>query len=318
MTGAGMISSWELLSAVAVASVMGSLHCVGMCGPFALWASGAGSNLSAGAITTRISFYHLGRLATYLTGGVLVGIAGAVLTLSGNTVGIQSAAARIAGVTMVVFALARIARSVRPLVTRSDRSDGSEAATTTASASGGPVSGGPVSGGLIAGWLVKWRPTIHRLPPPLRAFAVGGLTTLLPCGWLYLFLIFAGGTGTVASSLAVMLAFWLGTLPALTSLMVGAIRLAPKVRPALPLVGGLLLLVTGLYTATGRASADLTRLSERPVEAERLDGAEQLDGAGRLVEMGLGAEEKGMGHKFPLKTLDEISNRSLPCCSLDD
>lgn len=298
MSGAGMVSSWELLSAVAVASVMGSLHCVGMCGPFALWASGAGSNLSAGAITTRISLYHLGRLATYATGGVLVGIAGAVLTSGGNTLGIQSAAARIAGVTMVVFALARIARSVRPWVARGD---GSDPAGTK-----GAASAGPVSGGLIAGWLVKWRPTIHHLPPPLRAFAAGGLTTLLPCGWLYLFLIFAGGTGTVTSAVAVMFAFWLGTLPALTSLMVGAIRLAPKVRPALPLVGGLMLLVTGLYTATGRASADLTRLSERPAESGRLDEGDS------------GSARFGSGLGSPLRTLDEVSNRSLPCCSLDD
>lgn len=315
MSGPEMVNSWELFSAVAVASVMGSLHCVGMCGPFALWASGAGSSLSAGKITTRISLYHLGRLATYVSGGVLVGIAGAVLTSGGNTLGIQSAAARIAGVTMIVFAVARIARTVRPLIRRSGTG---ERSATGGAAKDGFAAGGPVSGGLIAGWLVKWRPTIHRLPPPFRAFAAGGLTTLLPCGWLYLFLIFAGGTGSVASAIAVMIAFWLGTLPALTSLMVGAIRFAPRVRPALPLAGGLLLLVTGLYTATGRASADLTRLSDRPTEAERLVESGRLVEGERIVEGELGSERHGAGVGDPLQTLDELSNRSLPCCSLDD
>lgn len=162
-----------------------------------------------------------------------------------------------------------------------------------------------VSGGRIAAWLASLRPSISRLQPLPRSYVTGGLTTLLPCGWLYLFLIVAGGTGTVTSSVAVMFAFWIGTLPALTSLMLGALRFAPAIRPALPLVGSLLLLVTGLYTATGRASADLSILSDRMavIQADSTTA---------------GATDDLTSPPTSLETLNAVSNQPLPCCPLGD
>jgi sulfite exporter TauE/SafE len=75
---------------------------------------------------------------------------------------------------------------------------------------------------------------------------------------LYLFVLLAAGTGDVLLSVATMAAFWVGSLPALTGLVMGARSLVPKFRKALPIFAGVLMVLTGLYTATGRASADLS------------------------------------------------------------
>lgn len=52
-------------------------------------------------------------------------------------------------------------------------------------------------------------------PPVVRAAATGLFTTLLPCGWLYAFVVTAAGTGsgTPLHGAALMAVFWLGTLP---------------------------------------------------------------------------------------------------------
>jgi len=283
----------ELLAAVAVASVLGSLHCVGMCGPFALWASGAG--VARGGLLTRMTAYHLGRLLTYSVGGLLAGTAGAMLSAGGDLVGFQSASARIAGGVMIGLGLARGYGWIFTRLRARRAASANVGDTSLAGQSPSAASTSPASGGRVAGWLVTLRPTINRLPGPARAFAAGTLTTLLPCGWLYLFLLVAAGTGSVASSLAVMFAFWLGTLPALSSLMVGAFRFAPKVRPVLPLVGSGLLLVTGFYTATGRASADMRGLVDRAAE---------IRGEGETA-----------GPEGVRETVDAISETPLPCCS---
>jgi sulfite exporter TauE/SafE len=100
------------------------------------------------------------------------------------------------------------------------------------------------------------------------AYFGGLLTTWLPCGWLYLFVLVAAGTGGVVSALVVMAAFWVGTLPALTALVVGARSLSPRLRFALPFLASLLLILTGLYTATGRASADLSSIMPPAIDPQ--------------------------------------------------
>ena len=54
---------------------------------------------------------------------------------------------------------------------------------------------------------------VRRQSPTARGAATGLLTTLLPCGWLYVFVATAAGTGRVPDAMLVMLVFWLGTLP---------------------------------------------------------------------------------------------------------
>lgn len=49
----------------------------------------------------------------------------------------------------------------------------------------------------------------------LKSGVIGLLTPLLPCGWLYAFLLVAVSQSTVLMSLIFIVIFWMGTLPAL-------------------------------------------------------------------------------------------------------
>ena len=59
-----------------------------------------------------------------------------------------------------------------------------------------------------------------------RGAATGLLTTLLPCGWLYAFVITAAGTGNALAGAGLMATFWVGTLPMLTIVGIGVRKLA--------------------------------------------------------------------------------------------
>ncbi len=222
-----------LAIAVLAASVVGSMHCVGMCGPFALWATAGGRG------RTSLLVYHLGRLTTYLSAALVAGTVGSAVTIGGDMFGLQSLAARIAGVLLMVVGVVRLARLI-PFFRR-------------------PPSAS-IKPSLIAGLLHRAKPLIAGLGPHSRAYFGGLLTTWLPCGWLYLFILVAAGTGSVIESLVVMFAFWVGTLPALTAVVLGAQVLVPTMRSMVPIGASVLLVVVGLYTATGRASADLSAM----------------------------------------------------------
>ncbi|TWU38439.1 hypothetical protein Poly41_29150 [Novipirellula artificiosorum] len=219
--------------AVFVASLIGSLHCIGMCGPLALWVTGGGSSRA-----TMVS-YHLGRLSTYMIAAFAAGILGAAVSFGGEMVGFQSAAAKIAGSLLILVGLYRLAQ-LHPRF------------AGWFSASSGPST--------VASVLQKAKPLIERRGANGKAFLGGLITTWLPCGWLYLFVLVAAGTGGLVSSIVVMFAFWVGTLPALTAMLVGIHSLTPKLRGALPIAASLLLIATGLYTVTGRAAVDVSSL----------------------------------------------------------
>ena len=65
-----LISQWSFLSVplgVFIASLLGSSHCVTMCGPIAVTVN---NNFG------HMSLYHIGRLLSYLTLGALAGLIG--------------------------------------------------------------------------------------------------------------------------------------------------------------------------------------------------------------------------------------------------
>lgn len=222
-----------LMTAVAVASLLGSLHCVGMCGPFALWATAGGRNVRT------ISGYHVGRLTTYLSAGLAAGVVGTAVSIGGQLAGFQMLAAKVAGVMLIVWGLAKLAMQTRSFANWVNRIQ---------------------KPSRVAALISMARPLVATRGEFGRGYLGGLLTTWLPCGWLYLFVLLAAGTGDVIYALATMAAFWLGSLPALTGLLVGARSLVPRLRSVLPVAAGLLMIVTGLYTATGRASADLSTI----------------------------------------------------------
>ena len=93
-----------LLGTVWVASLLGSLHCVGMCGPFALIAGGADKARKAALFPT--FSYSFGRLVTYSLVGFVFGALGMTLNLGASIGNWQQAATYVAGVMMVLIAFA--------------------------------------------------------------------------------------------------------------------------------------------------------------------------------------------------------------------
>ena len=162
-----------LALAVLIASFLGSLHCVGMCGPFALWATHGGS------ARVSLAAYHVGRLTTYLSAGLAAGVLGSMLEIGGEVAGYQSLAAKVAGGLLIFFGIARLLLLLPWF-------GGKPAAATVES-----------KPSLVATLLQRLKPVIAGRGPLARAYFVGFLTTWLPCGWLYLFVLIAAGTGEV-------------------------------------------------------------------------------------------------------------------------
>lgn len=269
---------WILIAAVASASLLGSTHCVGMCGPLAMWASGVGdAGTSRGQVAWGAALYHLGRLLTYSLAGAIAGGLGSLVDIGGGALGIQLAAARVVGAAMIVIGLVRLA----PLLGLDFLFGGNSAATAPKPSR-------------IAAMVAKARPYIYQLSPSSRALTVGLLTTLLPCGWLYLFALVAAGTGSVWTGAVVMAAFWLGTVPALTAMIAGTMVLSTRLIKTVPIAAAILLIVAGGYTATGRGFAKLSSLADIQTNLDFDAAALQAGDASQM---------------------DHLTKTQLPCCS---
>jgi len=254
-----------LAGAVFLASVLGSLHCAGMCGPFLLFAVGADSPRVARAHHLHVA-YHVGRLLTYIVLGIVAGLVGQALDFGGAFVGVQRAAAVAAGALMIAFG---IGATVRVL--------------------GGKLPKPPVPRFLHT-LVSRGHSVAMDLEPTQRALAIGLLTTLLPCGWLYAFAIVAAGTGSPVLGGATMAAFWAGTLPVMVSLGVGLRVLTGPLRKHVPLITSLTVVAVGIGTVLGRVTLP----------------AMSSDQLGAAVPTSLHESPGGVG---------SIRQDELPCCS---
>lgn len=222
-----------LLVTVLLASLVGSLHCAGMCGAFVLFAIGAGD---PGARTARgwlLGLYQLGRLVTYAALGAVAGGLGAGIDFGGHMIGLQRAAAILSGLLMVGFGTITLLRL-----------------------RGVKFTALKVPHALTAALTAGQRRAM-RHSPPVRALATGLLTTLLPCGFLYSFVIVAAGYGHVAAGALIMGVFWLGTLPMLTVVGAGVRWLAAPLAARLPAITAGMIVAVGVYTIVARAGITL-------------------------------------------------------------
>lgn len=232
-----LAASPTLALGVFVASVLGSLHCVGMCGGFACLYGGdaAGASGTARPLLTGHVAYHGGRLFAYATLGALAGTLGAGLDRAGNLAGVQRSAGVVAGVLLVIWGLALLANAleIRVMPSLVRRSVPDRAAQ------------------LIGGVLLRFR----EQGLAMRASVLGLLTGLLPCGWLYAFVVSAGGTGSAWRGAAFMTLFWAGTVPALVAVATGMQRATGSLQRRLPMVSAVLVIGFGIAALSGRLSA---------------------------------------------------------------
>lgn len=234
-----MNASFAGLGAVLMASLVGSLHCVAMCGPLAaLHHGGARDGLHGregrgGKVGAwrGLAIHQLGRGLGYLGLGVLAGIAGKLVDLAGAALAVQRAAMITAAAVLVVWGVLLASHATgHPLVRAlgKSRGDGHSGAVTASS---------PASS-----WFGRGLVQLKRRPPARRALGLGLLNALLPCGWLWAFVALAASTGHPLAGAATMLVFWLGTLPALLGASALAAPLLRRMRPRWPLVTAALVL----------------------------------------------------------------------------
>jgi len=224
----------HVLLSVAGASLLGSLHCAGMCGGFvAFYAGGDGSSKQ---MNWAHATYSLGRLLTYSLVGLAAGALGSIADVASTTLGLGKVAAVVAGSVMLVWGSALLlgALGVRlPSVKLLRRL--------------------PDGMGRRLGRVMD---RARSQPPTLRAFILGISTTLLPCGWLYAFAVAAAGTASPTWGALVMAAFWSGTLPVMLGLGVGMKHLGARLRRHLPTLSALVLIVVGAASVLGRLRMD--------------------------------------------------------------
>jgi sulfite exporter TauE/SafE len=210
-----------LLAAILVSSLAGSLHCVAMCGPLI--------GLSGGSRTRRLVLVHavvhaFGRLTTYAVLGALAGLVGGAVDLAGRLATAQHVASLVAGGVIVFGGVGSIA----------------------------------VALGWIRGWSAEatlWNRGLSQLRgrrAVSRAWLIGVLTGLLPCGWLWAFVVSAAGTASAGAGAAVMAVFWLGTVPAMTGVLAFGGPVIARLRRRLPVISACVLIALGLATLAVR------------------------------------------------------------------
>lgn len=166
-----------------IVGVVGSLHCVGMCGPFALALPFHAKN--KWRTLGQILLYHLGRIVTYATLGVAIGFLGQTIVMAG----IQIYLSISLGLLLILAALFSINLETRLL------------------------SFGPIR--KLNSWVQERMTFMLRSHKRKTLFGLGILNGLLPCGLVYLGIMGAISTGNALEGAAYMGLFGMGTLPLL-------------------------------------------------------------------------------------------------------
>jgi sulfite exporter TauE/SafE len=247
------------LSAVFVVSLLGSLHCVGMCGPLVAVAMGNSQVLSHGTRALLHVGYHGGRLVMYTAIGMACGLLGAGLDWGGSLVGLQRTAALLVGGTMVLIGTIGVLRYVGVRFPKSR------------------------SAGFVQRWVVRGQRAAMKLRPLPRATVIGLLTAFLPCGWLYMFAVVATSTSSVLMGGAVMAAFWLGSVPLLSVVGVGVQTLAGTIGRRIPLITSVLVVFLGLLTIGGRLTIPATAFEPTLPGSAGSDTLQQVEAAGKTT-----------------------------------
>lgn len=209
-----------------LASFLGSIHCVGMCGPYVALCTAriapAGSTTGQG-LSLRLIF-NAGRLVTYMVIGLLAGGFGQIALAISERAGLRGIIALVAGVVTLLFGLALLGwiRDPSRLVARS----------------GLDV--------LIRGGSRE----AFRAPRWVSAVLLGALQGFLPCALVYAAASRAAFAGSPLGGAWIMLIFGLGTVPAIFIISSSVSPAFTRFRPwrwsgAFILIVGVLLILRG-------------------------------------------------------------------------
>lgn len=214
------------LTFLATGFAVGFGHCIGMCGPIVVSLA-----MSAPANTRYIPhlLYQAGRITTYAVLGAIMGLTGSFTGVAAHLAGMQKVVLIAAGLVITLMGLSM----------------------------GGWLKLGAIfRNGLLPGRIVtKGLQRLSATKSALPFYPLGLLLGLLPCGPVYTAMLAAAGAGIespgpfygIAKGAGLMLAFGLGTVPALFLVA----RLADlgwiKFKMVIYRVGAILMVVVGFY-----------------------------------------------------------------------
>jgi sulfite exporter TauE/SafE len=210
-----------------LASLLGSAHCVGMCGPYVALCTSRISPREA-ALAPRVAvrvLFNAGRIGTYALIGVLAGAFGQVALAVGERAGLRGAVAVLAGLAAVLFGLALLGWVRDP-------------------------AGGLMRLGIDVILRGGARQAFRR-PPYVAATLLGSLQGALPCALVYGAASRAAVAGSAAGGALTMLVFGLGTVPAIFGMSSVSAALVSRLRVwrwagVFIIAVGVLLLLRGL------------------------------------------------------------------------
>lgn len=174
-----------MLISAFILGVLGSLHCVGMCGPIAFMLPVDRSNSLKKV--SQISMYHLGRLLAYSSIGLVFGMIGKSLYLFG----MQQNLSIIIGIVMIVLVIIphktiskyNLSKPLYRLISKVKSALGSALKKKTSD----------------------------------TFLTIGFLNGFLPCGLVYMAVFGAIASGNLVKGSLYMLLFGIGTIPLMTT-----------------------------------------------------------------------------------------------------
>ena len=211
--------------------LLGSFHCVGMCGGFVLALDRPG-RVPWRRIGVQAAFL-LGKASTYVLLGAVAGLVGAAALRASWFPAAQTVLAVVAGLLMVAAGLQLL----------------------------GWLKAFPVGSLFGPGSLYdRACRSVANARGPAAPFTMGALTGLLPCPLVYAFLAAALAAGTLLGAVGTMALLGLTSLPALVLVVLFGAMLRPALRAHAVRAAGVVVVLLGVVTALRGAFPGLLHL----------------------------------------------------------
>ena len=211
-----------LISMAFITGLLGSGHCVGMCGGLVAALSLSDTGQRGGVLFHLL--YNIGRITTYTAVGWFVGWLGSALAYANSMVDTARVLLISSDIFVILLGLgsAGFFSSLKLNVMQLEFP-------------------GPIS------QIIAVVSRLKKLPPPLASLPLGLIMGLLPCGFLYAMIIAAGQSAAPDKGAFIMFAFGLGNMPALFLFGSAAHWLTTSKRAAMLRWAGVLVAIMGAY-----------------------------------------------------------------------
>ena len=209
-----------IYSIVLSTAFLGSGHCIGMCGPIVAALSLSGQAKGKGILFHLL--YNSGRITTYFFIGMVAGWLGSLLNTTAAFSVVSHILLLLTDLCIIAIGLTTAGVFERFSLLNLEFPGAVRAMTKS---------------------IVKLR----QLPTVFGAYPIGLIMGFLPCGFLYAIALAAAGRGSPIQGGLIMLAFGLGTLPALFLFGSTIHWLTTRVRQEMLRWAGILMVFMGCY-----------------------------------------------------------------------